>query len=46
MDTVSGVKGTVATTLGKLPLELIQTCGNLSSRLLSAWKDGCSGRRK
>lgn len=33
------VKGTVATTLGKLPLELIQTCGHLSSRLLSAWKD-------
>lgn len=32
-------KGTVTTTLGQLPLELIQTCGHPSSQLLSAWKD-------
>ena len=40
------VKGTVATTLGRQPLGLIQTCGHLSSRLLSAWKDMAERERE
>lgn len=32
-------RGTFTTTLGKLPLELIQTCGHLSSQPLRPWED-------